>query len=130
MLFCSKMEKQLNLDVVVFIFRNRRSRETAILKAIENGAETLFDIVANVYAEVDCRFWKLAASNVRLHVDHLAQQDKLPKVTFPRLYDVILCQVCIFPHIKMVELSKYNSIFLKLNRVYACLVHNVDLAFD
>ncbi|XP_062110093.1 uncharacterized protein LOC133821928 isoform X1 [Humulus lupulus] len=59
--------------------KNRRSRETAIVKAIENGAETLFDIVANVYSEVDRRVWGYAASNVRLHVDHLAQQDKLPK---------------------------------------------------
>ncbi|XP_048318536.1 uncharacterized protein LOC107429396 isoform X4 [Ziziphus jujuba] len=59
--------------------KNRRSRETSILKAIENGAQTLFDIVANVYSEVDHRFWIPAASNVRLHVDHLAQQDKLPK---------------------------------------------------
>ncbi|XP_062110094.1 uncharacterized protein LOC133821928 isoform X2 [Humulus lupulus] len=60
--------------------KNRRSRETAIVKAIENGAETLFDIVANVYSEVDRRVWGYAASNVRLHVDHLAQQDKLPKL--------------------------------------------------
>ncbi|PON59016.1 Metallo-beta-lactamase [Trema orientale] len=59
--------------------KNRRSRETSIVKAIENGAQTLFDIVAYVYSEVDRRFWIPAASNVRLHVDHLAQQDKLPK---------------------------------------------------
>lgn len=52
------------------------------MKAIENGAETLFDIVADVYSEVDRRVWINAASNVRLHVDHLAQQDKLPKVVF------------------------------------------------
>lgn len=71
------------------IFRNRRSRETSVLKAIENGAETLYDIVASVYAEVDRRFWIPASSNVRLHVEHLAQQDKLPAVIPPRLYDVI-----------------------------------------
>ncbi|KAK9934714.1 hypothetical protein M0R45_021848 [Rubus argutus] len=59
--------------------KNRRSRESSILKAIENGAETLFDIVANVYYKVDRSLWVPAASNVRLHVDHLAQQDKLPK---------------------------------------------------
>ncbi|XP_062145545.1 uncharacterized protein LOC133852913 isoform X1 [Alnus glutinosa] len=59
--------------------KNRRSRETSVLKAIENGAETLFDIVADVYSEVDRRLWIPAASNVRLHVDHLAQQDRLPK---------------------------------------------------
>lgn len=50
------------------------------MKAIEDGAETLFDIVANVYSNVDRSLWFHAASNVRLHVDHLAYQDKLPKV--------------------------------------------------
>ncbi|PPS08257.1 hypothetical protein GOBAR_AA12391 [Gossypium barbadense] len=59
--------------------KNRRNREESILKAIENGAETLFDIVANVYSGVDCSLWTAAASNVRLHVDHLDQQKKLPK---------------------------------------------------
>ncbi|KAG2709391.1 hypothetical protein I3760_05G236200 [Carya illinoinensis] len=59
--------------------KNRRSRETSILKAIENGAETLFDIVSDVYSDVDRSAWIAAASNVRLHVDYLAQQDKLPE---------------------------------------------------
>ncbi|PSR91143.1 Endoribonuclease [Actinidia chinensis var. chinensis] len=59
--------------------KNRRDRESTILKAIENGAKTLFDIVAYTYANVDCSLWIYAASNVRLHVDHLAHQDKLPK---------------------------------------------------
>lgn len=59
--------------------KNRRSRETSVLKAIEKGAQTLFDIVADVYSEVDHRLWIPAASNVRLHVDHLAEQDRLPE---------------------------------------------------
>ncbi|KAG7981108.1 hypothetical protein I3843_05G215000 [Carya illinoinensis] len=59
--------------------KNRRIRETSILKAIENGAETLFDIVSDVYSDVDRSAWIAAASNVRLHVDYLAQQDKLPE---------------------------------------------------
>ncbi|XP_027365820.1 uncharacterized protein LOC113872456 isoform X2 [Abrus precatorius] len=59
--------------------KNRRSREANILKAIEGGAKTLFDIVAYVYSDVDHRAWVAASSNVRLHVDHLAQQHKLPK---------------------------------------------------
>ncbi|KAA8529129.1 hypothetical protein F0562_034072 [Nyssa sinensis] len=59
--------------------KNRRSRESSILKAIENGAKTLFDIVAHTYSDVDRSLWIPAASNVRLHVDHLAQQNKLPK---------------------------------------------------
>ncbi|QHN79665.1 Beta-lactamase-like protein [Arachis hypogaea] len=60
--------------------KNRRNREANILKAIEGGAKTLFDIVAYVYADVDRGAWVAASSNVRLHVDHLAQQHKLPKV--------------------------------------------------
>ncbi|KAJ6901127.1 hypothetical protein NC652_027041 [Populus alba x Populus x berolinensis] len=59
--------------------KNRRSRELSILEAIENGAKTLIDIVANIYSEVDRSLWLPASSNVRLHVEHLAQQNKLPK---------------------------------------------------
>ncbi|CAJ1977503.1 unnamed protein product [Sphenostylis stenocarpa] len=59
--------------------KNRRSREANILKAIEGGAKTLFDIVEDVYSDVDRRAWIPASANVRLHVDHLAQQNKLPK---------------------------------------------------
>ncbi|WCJ24485.1 Metallo-hydrolase/oxidoreductase superfamily protein [Euphorbia peplus] len=59
--------------------KNRRSRETTILKAIENGAKSLFDIVASVYCDVDRSLWISASSNVQLHVDHLAQQNKLPQ---------------------------------------------------
>ncbi|KAI3467064.1 hypothetical protein Pfo_023727 [Paulownia fortunei] len=59
--------------------KNRRNRESTILKAIEDGAKTLFDIVAYTYADVDRSLWIHAASNVRLHVDHLALQNKLPQ---------------------------------------------------
>lgn len=59
--------------------KNRRNREDTILKAIESGSNTLFDIVAYTYADVDRSLWVHAASNVRLHVDHLAHQKKLPK---------------------------------------------------
>ncbi|MCL7041353.1 hypothetical protein MKW94_011480, partial [Papaver nudicaule] len=59
--------------------KNRRNRELSILKAMEGGAETLFDIVAKVYSDVDPGYWIPASSNVRIHVEHLAQQDKLPK---------------------------------------------------
>ncbi|GJR23866.1 metallo-hydrolase/oxidoreductase superfamily protein [Tanacetum coccineum] len=58
--------------------KNRRNREDTILKAIEAGSNTLFDIVAYTYADVDRAYWIPAASNVRLHVDHLAHQNKLP----------------------------------------------------
>ncbi|XP_058091475.1 uncharacterized protein LOC131237621 isoform X4 [Magnolia sinica] len=59
--------------------KHRRDRESSILQAIENGAHTLFDILAKSYADVDKKLWIPASSNVRLHVDFLAHQDKLPK---------------------------------------------------
>ncbi|KAH6810088.1 Metallo-hydrolase/oxidoreductase superfamily protein [Perilla frutescens var. frutescens] len=59
--------------------KNRRKRESTILKAIEDGAKTLFDIVKYTYADVDRSLWFHASSNVRLHVDHLALQNKLPQ---------------------------------------------------
>ncbi|KAL6010841.1 hypothetical protein ACLOJK_001283 [Asimina triloba] len=66
---------------IFFTCRHRRDRESSILKIIESGGETLFDIVAKVYANVDITLWLPASSNVRLHLDFLAYQDKLPKVT-------------------------------------------------
>lgn len=63
-------------------FRNRRDRESSILKAIENGGTTLFDLVSAIYKEVDRGLWFVAASNVRLHVEHLAEMHKLPEVIF------------------------------------------------
>ncbi|KAI3699096.1 hypothetical protein L2E82_43140 [Cichorium intybus] len=59
--------------------KNRRNRESSILKSIEAGSKTLFDIISYTYADVDRSLWFHAASNVRLHVDHLALQNKLPK---------------------------------------------------
>ncbi|KAJ4823584.1 hypothetical protein Tsubulata_040345 [Turnera subulata] len=75
------MHGRLNLwpkNMLCGYLKNRRSRESAILKAIENGAKTLIDIVASVYAGVDTGLWFFASYNVRLHVEHLAQQNKLP----------------------------------------------------
>ncbi|KAF5193443.1 Glycosyltransferase bc10 [Thalictrum thalictroides] len=59
--------------------KNRRNRESSILKAIESGSETLFDIVAKTYCDVNPSLWVPASWNVRLHVEYLAQQQRLPK---------------------------------------------------
>lgn len=50
------------------------------MKAIESGAETLYDILSKTYADVDINLWISASINVRVHVDHLAYQERLPKV--------------------------------------------------
>lgn len=74
--------------------KHRRDRESSILKAIESGAETIYDIITKVYADVDTKLWLLASSNVRLHVDYLAHQEKLPKgfqlEEFHHSYDTFL----------------------------------------
>ncbi|KAG8053533.1 hypothetical protein GUJ93_ZPchr0001g30673 [Zizania palustris] len=59
--------------------RHRRAREASILQSIENGAQTLFDIVSKTYADVGRKLWIPASYNVRLHVDHLNSEHKLPK---------------------------------------------------
>ncbi|CAN8313290.1 unnamed protein product [Cochlearia groenlandica] len=59
--------------------KNRRNREESIRKAIEDGSHTLFDVVAKVYSSVDRSIWWAASSNVRLHIDNLAVENKLPE---------------------------------------------------
>ncbi|GKD36302.1 metallo-hydrolase/oxidoreductase superfamily protein [Tanacetum coccineum] len=73
----------LNCLQQCYVKRNRRNREDTILKAIEAGLNTLFNIVAYTYADIDCAYWIPAASNVRLHVDHLAHQYKLLHLKAP-----------------------------------------------
>lgn len=59
--------------------KHRRDRESSIMHAIQNGATTLNDIISIVYSDIDVRLWLHASSNVRIHVEHLAYQEKLPK---------------------------------------------------
>lgn len=58
--------------------KHRKERETKVLKAIESGAATLYEVVSKAYTDVLPVMWLGAASNVRLHVEHLAYQQKLP----------------------------------------------------
>lgn len=58
--------------------KHRKERETKVLKAIESGAATLYEIVSKAYTDVLPVMWVGAASNVKLHVEHLAYQQKLP----------------------------------------------------
>ena len=76
---------------VYCFFRNRRAREASILQSIENGAQTLFDIVSRTYADVDRKLWIPASFNVRLHVEHLNYQHKLPKVS--EIYSTSACSI-------------------------------------
>lgn len=65
--------------------RHRESREAKVLKAIESGAETGFEIVSRVYSDTDPSLWPAALSNVKLHVEHLAYLRKIPVVRASRM---------------------------------------------
>ncbi|KAD1124712.1 hypothetical protein E3N88_43262 [Mikania micrantha] len=97
--------------------KNRRNREDTILKAIKAGANTLFDIVAYTYADVDRSIWVHAASNVRLHVDHLDHHKKLPKdfslENFNNSISQFTIQVGIFCEEVSVDLQR--AFFLKVD---------------
>ena len=56
---------------------HRRMREAAILARVAQGARTIPDIVALIYADVDPRLHAAAALSTRAHLDHLAEQGKL-----------------------------------------------------
>ena len=56
---------------------HRRMREAAILARVEQGARSIDDIVAAIYADVDPRLHGAAALSTRAHLDHLVQQGKL-----------------------------------------------------
>lgn len=58
--------------------RHREAREAKILDTIERGAKTAFEIVCQAYSDTPTTMWMLALSNVKLHVDHLNELQKLP----------------------------------------------------
>lgn len=85
----------------------------SILQSIENGARTLFDIVSKIYADVDRKLWIPASFNVRLHVDHLNSQNKLPKVrVFLNHFESILHLNLIEPKGHIICLSDMFSLVL------------------
>ena len=59
---------------------HRRMREEAIRARVEQGARSVGEIVAAIYAEVDPRLHGAAALSTTAHLDHLVQQGKLRKV--------------------------------------------------
>jgi len=61
-----------------YYLNHRIEREDAILDAIKNGAENLDQIVAKVYTDVPNQMWEYAKRNIQLHLDKLADEDRLP----------------------------------------------------
>ncbi|KAL3695802.1 hypothetical protein R1sor_009878 [Riccia sorocarpa] len=59
--------------------KHREQRELKILKAIQNGARTAYQIVSTAYADTPVTLWFAALENVTLHVEHLDANDNLPE---------------------------------------------------
>jgi len=68
------------LPLVRGYLAHRRMREEAIRARVEQGARSVGEIVAAIYAEVDPRLHGAAALSTTAHLDHLVQQGKLRKV--------------------------------------------------
>jgi glyoxylase-like metal-dependent hydrolase (beta-lactamase superfamily II) len=70
-------EKRDPLPLVRGYLAHRRMREAAIFSRVEQGARSVGDIVAAIYADVDPRLHGAAALSTRAHLDHLVEQGKL-----------------------------------------------------
>lgn len=65
------------LPLVRGYLAHRRMREAAIFSRVEQGARSVGEIVAAIYADVDPRLHGAAALSTRAHLDHLVEQGKL-----------------------------------------------------
>jgi glyoxylase-like metal-dependent hydrolase (beta-lactamase superfamily II) len=65
------------LPLVRGYLAHRRMREEAIRARVEQGARTIPEIVAAIYADVDPRLHGAAALSTRAHLDHLVAQGRL-----------------------------------------------------
>ena len=69
--------KRNPLPLVRGYLAHRKMREAAIHARVAQGAHTISEIVASIYADVDPKLHVAAALSTRAHLDHLVQQDKL-----------------------------------------------------
>ena len=65
------------LPLVRGYLAHRKMREAAILHRVAQGARSVADIVATIYADVDPRLHGAAALSTQAHLDHLVEQGKL-----------------------------------------------------
>lgn len=68
------------LPLVRGYLAHRRMREEAIRARVEQGARSVGEIVAAIYADVDPRLHGAAALSTTAHLDHLVEQGRLRKV--------------------------------------------------
>ena len=65
------------LPLVRGFLAHRRMREEAIFNKVSAGLQTIADIVAAIYADVDPRLHDAAALSTRAHLDHLAENGRV-----------------------------------------------------
>jgi glyoxylase-like metal-dependent hydrolase (beta-lactamase superfamily II) len=65
------------LPLVRGFLAHRRMREEAIRARVEQGARTVPEIVAAIYADVDPRLHGAAALSTTAHLDHLVEQGRI-----------------------------------------------------
>ena len=68
------------LPLVRGYLAHRRMREEAIRARVEQGARSVGEIVASIYAEVDPKLHGAAALSTTAHLDHLVAQGRLRKI--------------------------------------------------
>ncbi len=68
------------LPLVRGYLAHRRMREEAIRARVAQGARSVGEIVASIYADVDPRLHGAAALSTTTHLDHLVEQGKLRRV--------------------------------------------------
>ena len=68
------------LPLVRGYLAHRRMREEAIRLRVAEGARSVGEIVAAIYADVDPKLQGAAALSTRAHLDHLVAQGKLKKI--------------------------------------------------
>ncbi len=64
-------------DKIESYIAHRLERERKILEAIENGANSVREIVEKVYADVSPQLWKLAEKSVEAHLEKLKAEGKV-----------------------------------------------------
>ncbi|WP_373503150.1 MBL fold metallo-hydrolase [Aestuariivirga sp.] len=69
--------KRNPLPLVRGYLAHRKMREAAIHARVAQGARTIPEIVAAIYADVDPKLHAAAALSTRAHLDHLVEQGKL-----------------------------------------------------
>lgn len=70
-------EKREPLGLVRAILAHRKMREEAIFNRVKSGDETIGEIVANIYADIDPRLHGAAGLSTLAHLEHLMEKGRI-----------------------------------------------------